>query len=393
MKISEKFCLQWNEFQKNLTTSIKDFREDFCDVTLVSEGHTKIEAHKVILSASSNFFRDILRHNPHSNPLLYMRGIKNDQLAAVLEFIYHGQTSVDSEDLNDFLKVAEELQLRGLSGTEEPTTYMDKDLENIQTVEPSKKSNIIEIPFSPKLEDNVERISEHNIDDVMDKTVVEDTINVVENRYLAEYKDVVGYCRISTTDGQLAETIKSMMDKTDDIWRCTQCGKTNKDKSNLRRHIEAKHIEGVSHSCAQCGKQFRSKGTLYYHNSIHHINIPCTANLEYNPEHKVNNETDVDEQMALIEHRNLVANGDFQEKRISTTDEQLGETIKSMMLKIDGVWTCTQCGKTNNDLSNLRKHIEAKHIDGVSHSCDQCEKQFRSKGALYNHNSIHNKQD
>ena len=53
--MSEKFYLEWNAFQKNLISSFQRLREenDFYDVTLVSADNKFIEAHRVILSASS----------------------------------------------------------------------------------------------------------------------------------------------------------------------------------------------------------------------------------------------------------------------------------------------------------------------------------------------------
>ena len=34
-------------------------------------------------------------------------------------------------------------------------------------------------------------------------------------------------------------------------WKCKVCGKTNKDKTNIRRHME-KHVEGFQHNCENC---------------------------------------------------------------------------------------------------------------------------------------------
>ena len=119
MSSSEKFCLKWNDFQKNVSESFKEIREDFCDVTLVGEGNLRIEAHKVILAASSTKFWELLKQSHHPHPLLYMRGIKDDHLTAVIDFMYHGEVNINQEDLNDFLLVAEDLKLKGLSGTNE----------------------------------------------------------------------------------------------------------------------------------------------------------------------------------------------------------------------------------------------------------------------------------
>ena len=71
--------------------------------------------HKVILSACSNFFKSLLRRNPHNHPLLYLKGVKYSDLLCVLNFMYHGEVNVAQEDLNSFLAVAEDLQVKGLT--------------------------------------------------------------------------------------------------------------------------------------------------------------------------------------------------------------------------------------------------------------------------------------
>ena len=74
MTSSEKLCLQWNDFKQNISASLGDLRsdKDFTDVTLVCEDGQQVEAHKVILVASSPFFKELLRKNKHSHPLVYM---------------------------------------------------------------------------------------------------------------------------------------------------------------------------------------------------------------------------------------------------------------------------------------------------------------------------------
>ena len=74
MTSSDKLCLQWNDFKQNISASLGDLRgdKDFTDVTLVCEDGQQVEAHKVILVASSPFFKELLRKNKHSHPLVYM---------------------------------------------------------------------------------------------------------------------------------------------------------------------------------------------------------------------------------------------------------------------------------------------------------------------------------
>merc|ERR1712179_792553 len=113
---SDKFCLKWNDFESNISTAFRDLREDkdFFDVTLACDDE-QIEAHKVILSACSPFFKTILKRNRHAHPLLYLRGVKYSDLLSVLNFMYHGEVNVAQEDLNSFLAVAEDMKVKGLT--------------------------------------------------------------------------------------------------------------------------------------------------------------------------------------------------------------------------------------------------------------------------------------
>ena len=55
--------------------SIQQGSSDFSDVTLACEDGQQIEAHKVILAASSPFFQNLLRRNRQVGyPIIYMRG-------------------------------------------------------------------------------------------------------------------------------------------------------------------------------------------------------------------------------------------------------------------------------------------------------------------------------
>ena len=45
-----------------------------------------------------------------------MRGVKFDELSAIVDFLYRGEANVVQDNLESFLAIAEELQLRGLMG-------------------------------------------------------------------------------------------------------------------------------------------------------------------------------------------------------------------------------------------------------------------------------------
>ena len=115
----EKFCLRWNDFESNLSEAFKELRQEseYLDVTLLCEDEDQIEAHRVVLSACSGFFRNALRRTKNQHPLLYLKGVQHADLNHILDFIYYGEVSIAQENLNAFLSVAEELKIKGLTQT------------------------------------------------------------------------------------------------------------------------------------------------------------------------------------------------------------------------------------------------------------------------------------
>ena len=58
---------------------------------------------------------------------------------------------------------------------------------------------------------------------------------------------------IHERDGQNSiknEQLDEMMERIDGLWSCLQCGRSNKDKRDMRSHIEAKHTEGSLYTCS-----------------------------------------------------------------------------------------------------------------------------------------------
>ena len=73
--------------------------------------------------------------------------------------------------------------------------------------------------------------------------------------------------------------------------------------------------------------------------------------------------------------------------------EELDAKIATMMGKNgEGKWTCSVCGAASSKKCNMANHIEAKHIDGRSHPCNQCGRSFRSRNCCNVHvKTVNNK--
>ena len=123
--MAEKFCLKWNDFQTNINNSFRKLRcaDDFYDVTLVSDDQKQVSAHKVVLSTSSEYFKNILKSNKHSHPLLCLNGVNSKDLNNILDYMYNGEIQVYQENLDPFLQIAQRFQLEGLIQNEEMNKF------------------------------------------------------------------------------------------------------------------------------------------------------------------------------------------------------------------------------------------------------------------------------
>ena len=57
---------------------------------------------------------NILKLNQTFHPVIYLRKVKYRDLQNLLNFMYQGEANVSEEDLNNFLEIAVDLNIRGL---------------------------------------------------------------------------------------------------------------------------------------------------------------------------------------------------------------------------------------------------------------------------------------
>ena len=261
--MSQKLCLNWNEFQENVSRTFGSLREDneFADVTLACEDGNQIEAHKVILAASSPFFQSLLKRNRNPHPLIYMRGVKSEDLIAIVDFLYYGEANVYQENLDSFLAIAEELRLKGLVGQ---TENIEKKTDSTYTNPTPGQIN--SKPFYEREESNLNNEpTQLNLESILHDQPPNSQTN---NEHRIAIPNFEPGDLLQELDGK----VKSMMETGQHISSnrhnktkiCKLCGKEGQYVA-IRDHIEANHLEGVSLPCNVCEKIFRSRTTLRKH--------------------------------------------------------------------------------------------------------------------------------
>ena len=136
--MAEKFSLKSNDFHSNVSKSFGLFRhEDYLqDVTLVGDDHKQVKAQKLVLSTSSDYFREIFKNNNQTNIVLCLQGMDSVSLKHVLDYIYNGEVQLYQENIDKFLEIAQRLKLEGLMNDKQAEDLNDENIrENFSNYE------------------------------------------------------------------------------------------------------------------------------------------------------------------------------------------------------------------------------------------------------------------
>ena len=250
--MSEKICLKWNDFQTNVSKTFGNLRneEDFFDVTLVSDDQKQMSAHKVILSACSEYFKNILKQNKHSNPLLCLEGVSFNELTNILDYIYYGKVTIHENYLDRFLTIANRLKLDGLTSSDTTFTEFIEEAKYTRMIDNDINTKLLEM----ETKDTVKPVNNCDSLSNVDKTKI-----VIDSD---EFQNI----GIKELDDKLFEHLERYVGRK---WKCTMCEKILRDKCDARIHVES-HFEGLQFPCQHCDSIFKSRGTLKVHCSRIH---------------------------------------------------------------------------------------------------------------------------
>ena len=238
-----KYSLQWKDFQPHVTKNFINLwnEQRYCDVTLVTDDHQKqITAHKIVLSACSEYFDNILSTNNHSHPLLCLDGITYENLKMVVDYVYYGEVQVKEERLAEFFKVAKKFRLHGLL-------------------------NLIEDTKEAVFEDK--EALKHNLTQDMNAMLVPKTddfqfqsdLNKKSRKNGKTFeKDIIFHSNDFESLDALDKGIDEIISTAAEEYFCKECNYTTKHIGHLRDHAET-HLKGLIFKCKFCGKQTKSR--------------------------------------------------------------------------------------------------------------------------------------
>jgi len=291
----EKFCLRWNECEANLSSSVRDLRDnnELFDLTLACDDDHHIQVHRLVLSASSSFFRNLLRRLPQHNPLVYLKGIRQTDLQAVLSFVYNGEVNIAQQDLSTFLLVAEDLKIKGLTQCQPPSscpqlrpTQPRRSLNSRLPSETRPLSPQVPVKTEPDISNQSGEPSdisrpEESLRNSVDQLREENELFITE-----EGKDFhVGVpLTVGVSEGNKVEvlikeeSIESLnpddeLEVLGELYKCRLCYKSLDCLDTAKNHILAHFALPGGLTCLQCGLSFNSKVLFGVHMSSEHRNI------------------------------------------------------------------------------------------------------------------------
>ena len=368
--MTDGYSFSWREFQENLKATCKEFRKssEFSDVTLVCGDGVQVEGHKIILSSGSDFFRTLLRGQAHHpNPLIYLRGVQSRSFLAIVDYIYHGETTVPQGDLEEFLSNAEEFGLQGLK-----EVAIDGEMAKFEAVEKEEEQdghqntdhqdggisilescdleqNLISAPFISTMSFGCNQcefftetnaaLKEHeqNMHSVFNPEDSKDAIFNQSCKLEEKLPLFCNHCDFKSVDlyqfnlhkrkGH-SRSLKKRLSRRplNSKLCCIKCDFGTRKKSELKAHIEDKHSKKSNsnrYSCIKCDLTTRKKSELKIH-------------------------------------------------------------IEQIHNKNEIIFECNLCDFKTLKSHYLEGHKQAKH-EGIKYDCNDCEYQATTRGNLNRH--------
>ena len=431
--MSAECSLTWRAFSQHLEWMLRDLYEEesHSDITLICEGQVQFRAHRIVLSACSPVFREIIDSNPSQHPLIYLRGIQAQDMKAVLQFMYLGEGRFYQERMGEFLKVAKDLEVKDInigttSNTENNETKTDKEpatvsMKSLDDEVTSKSEQIlvtedrrqkldidekIEVEDEPDDEggDQCEYKNRETEEGESKEIVVtegsQERLDTDENIEVEADPDDEGddqreYVKGGTKEEEdeedndkLEETEDEIKDEhaTTGIIRKVNSGEVIEGKEE-NHGTRLKDIKNLSIDpdypvCPECGVLFSQRSSVIVHYKAFHLGITYQCDqCELVTKHRGTLKKHIQ-----VKHGNIkypCHQCDYQSKDDVCLKRHIARWHENI------TYPCVQCDHKARSNESLKNHIKAKH-ECVKYYCDECGKNFSHKASLDVHiNSIH----
>ncbi|XP_050362390.1 zinc finger and BTB domain-containing protein 14-like [Nymphalis io] len=266
MNNAPQFSLRWNNYVNHVTEAFNSlrFENDLVDVTLCCDGG-KIRAHKMLLSACSNYFKQIFKENPCQHPVIIFRNFKYEDLNAIINFMYHGEVNIFQEQLESFLITAELLEVKGLTDNAEDESSKGqlKITENSSLDLSSKSSRPIELPVLPSTD---EPMNLATLPTSRDENIPQDNSVVAQETEIAVNEPQPETSKLDTTN--IKPKVTTNINDEMQVDTQSTSAEDLSDKSNAESDL-------AKFRCQLCPKGFKHPTSLTLHKDSHAGKTQC----------------------------------------------------------------------------------------------------------------------
>ena len=423
---TENVTIDWPTYTDHVREMLNEMllSNDLMDVTLVCNDMKQLKAHKIVLSACSPVFQNILTDHIQESLVIFLGGIQYQEMESNLEFMYSGEATFSEERMNEFLSVARSLEIKEISMDEKSyqnRTSASKSSDNDQNFETKMidyQSKQFEAEWGHGIEDNVNFDTLVTNKSELHKTVNNETDIVAilncdhcESQYAGKdnlYKHLLSKHKIVMNATTPSGPIDDPKTKHKVVkYSCSECEFFTLYKAGLRKHIEMKH-ECVRYLCQQCEYQFTDRSALknhiqFKHEGKFHCCNECDktyGTASHLKEHIQTKHTGVKYDCILCDKKFVFKSG--LKKQILTSHEgvrydcgQCGyQAQQQYSLKthiqskheghIGEKFLCSQCEFHTKNKYTLKYHIQSKH-EGNVHCCNECDKKYGTASHLKQH--------
>lgn len=319
--------------------------ERLVDVTLFCHDG-QLQAHKLVLAACSPYFCSIFDKiaNPFHHPVIVLKDMRIDDLRLILEFMYRGQLTLNSDRMSTLLRNADNLQITGL--TNGNGAYVDA---NDQTVSISGNS----VPIQ-KIK-RAKRGSGPNLNQM-----------ALARSYQTKNS---GDANTSQSEKLLQQSM--MVDESMDGLSSNRTNNNafypNNDPISSR-NLNTNSLHTPSPSSVQ-----------------HLQQLPTIDNLQHQHHHQQqqHQHQQLNNQLQVLSHK-LSSNRTGAGQSVQNGIQQVGH-IDLDHLEGRRLHTCNICWKTFREKANLKRHLQIHSSDRTTYTCSDCNKTFTWKDNFIRH--------
>ena len=277
-----EYNFKLDSYSDHIKAVLKEMITDpvFSDVTLVFDDLQIKKASRNILSACSPVLKHILQVDPSKSPLLYLHGLKITEIDDIIDFVVFGEVKVPQDQINDFLRSAESLEIRELYNREvEKTIQVEAEGHVIMDFNSATLSTDDNLETKVKAPDYSCKLC---VKDYTGSKWGKDTLKIHMRREHEKIRYPCNRCDFQAKGtSDLNKHIQAIHEGIKFECEYKGCNYRISRRSTLNYHVKFKH-EGIFYSCDMCGERFMSPHALKSHVKHKHNNsfIPSVQSIK-----------------------------------------------------------------------------------------------------------------